>query len=213
MVARWTSLAYTSNRDGTFKIYVMNVRTGEHRRLTQRHAKEWAPAWSPDGKWIAFDSDAPEDILLMAWGRVNLAMPHLQKRIPTVQTLERLTNQGSNWRPGWSPDSQWIAFTATHGDRRTALYIMDCRWEGSVGQQLKQALVSTSSGGTWSLNSKQIACCGSRPSSFILKMAVKAIRRHLIRIRNKRSTKTSTQVGALSSATHPAWSPDGEWIA
>ena len=34
----------------------MDTRTGKHRRLTHRREWEWDPAWSPDGKQIAFVS-------------------------------------------------------------------------------------------------------------------------------------------------------------
>jgi Tol biopolymer transport system component len=46
-----------SNRDGNWEIYAMNSDGSGLRRLTQNAANDGLPAWSPDGKTIAFVSD------------------------------------------------------------------------------------------------------------------------------------------------------------
>ena len=43
----------TGNRD----IWVADLKTGLHTRLTSNPANDWYPVWSPDGKYIAFASD------------------------------------------------------------------------------------------------------------------------------------------------------------
>src|SRR2546425_8525705 len=48
-----TKIAFASNRDGDYTIYVMNADGSNPRRLTAGRA----PAWSPDGKKIAFTVD------------------------------------------------------------------------------------------------------------------------------------------------------------
>jgi Tol biopolymer transport system component len=63
-----TRIAFTSYRDGfgrtcfqecstSGEIYVLDVDSGEARRLTESKANEGSPAWSPDGDFIAFVSD------------------------------------------------------------------------------------------------------------------------------------------------------------
>ncbi len=47
-------LAYVSKRDDDWRIYVIDTRTRERRRLTGLDTSEWTPSWSPDGKWIAY---------------------------------------------------------------------------------------------------------------------------------------------------------------
>ena len=49
-------VAYTSERDGNWDIYVQDLRTGEESRLTRSPARDFAPAFRPDGS-LAFASD------------------------------------------------------------------------------------------------------------------------------------------------------------
>ena len=183
------SVAYQSNHEGTPNIYVMDIRSKDSRRLTNHEGRNLRPAWSPHGKWIAFVSDRAGEHL------------DVYRMDTDGSNVRRLTNRGNNWRPGWSPDSQWIAFTATQ-DRRTALYIMTA--DGKGRKQIKQD-VSTLSGGAWSPNGKQIAFATGNEFEVGVNIYVIDI--------DGNNLRKLTQVGALSSATHPAWSPDGEWIA
>lgn len=75
---------------------------GEIRNLTQSPgAHERSPAWSPDGRWIAFFSDASGDYAL-----------HLvpQDGQGPVRVLP-LRGTGFYANPKWSPDSRRISFT------------------------------------------------------------------------------------------------------
>jgi TolB protein len=51
-------LAFMSNRDGNFDIYVMNANGGDVRRLTDPPGIDSVPSWSPRGERIAFDRNA-----------------------------------------------------------------------------------------------------------------------------------------------------------
>ncbi len=47
-------IAFHSNRDGNSEIYVMNADGTNPTRLTDNPAEDILPAWSPDGRKIAF---------------------------------------------------------------------------------------------------------------------------------------------------------------
>lgn len=69
------------------------------------------PAWSPDGKWIAYFSDRS--------GEYELTLKEYNK--PTEE--KKLTSYGKGYRyqPYWSPDSKKIAFV----DKAMKIYIYD----------------------------------------------------------------------------------------
>ena len=47
-------LAFTSDAGGNYDIYVKRIGSEVHLRRTDDPASDVAPAWSPDGHWIAF---------------------------------------------------------------------------------------------------------------------------------------------------------------
>jgi dipeptidyl aminopeptidase/acylaminoacyl peptidase len=49
-------VAFASDRDGDFEIYVANVFTGKAERFTDNRVDDRNPSWSPDGKWISYRS-------------------------------------------------------------------------------------------------------------------------------------------------------------
>ncbi len=60
------------------------------------------PAWSPDGKWIAFGA-----------GAQIFKMPFDGAQFDTA-AIEQLTFEGRNFFPAWSPDGLWIAYDNTN---------------------------------------------------------------------------------------------------
>jgi tetratricopeptide (TPR) repeat protein len=50
-------IAFMSNRDGTWEIYVMGIDGTGVRRLTNNAANDGLPTWSPDGRTLAFISN------------------------------------------------------------------------------------------------------------------------------------------------------------
>ena len=49
-------VAFSSDRDGDFEIYLTNVSNGEAQRLTDNAVDDRKPAWSADGQWISYQS-------------------------------------------------------------------------------------------------------------------------------------------------------------
>ena len=102
------AIAFDSARAGNSEIYVVNSDGGGLRRLTRNAGPDLAPAWSPDGRRLAFARDG-EIYIVNADGR----------------GLRRLTrNPASDSSPVFSPDGRKIAFT-TRRDGNLEVYVVN----------------------------------------------------------------------------------------
>ena len=93
-------LVFDSNRDGRFHIYKMPVAGGDPIRLTSDTTDDFAPKWSPDGRFIAFHSrranPRTRDVYVMnADGRDIVQV--------STDTLDESY-------PRWSPDGRSLFF-------------------------------------------------------------------------------------------------------
>lgn len=98
-------IAYTQAfSDGTSAIYLMKPDGTDRRCLVDTPGSDLSPAWSPDGRWIAFTggTDSSIGIYLV---RADGTGP---RRLKTVPGLEA--------EPVWSPDGQRIAYNVESGD-------------------------------------------------------------------------------------------------
>jgi len=88
------SIAYSSDHDGSFEIYVRPLTPGAREiQITSDGQQNFEPAWSPDGKLIAYYSRRRGGI----W-----------EAPASGGTAKQLTEFGS--RPAWSPDGLSLAF-------------------------------------------------------------------------------------------------------
>jgi Tol biopolymer transport system component len=95
--AEW--IAFTSNRDGNWELYIGKIDGTEQRRVTfNNFAVDTAPMWSPSGDSIAFQSNRD--------GNWNIYLLNLATGAET-QVTDNLSNEIS---PVFSPDGTKIAF-------------------------------------------------------------------------------------------------------
>ncbi|MCE5309571.1 MAG: winged helix-turn-helix domain-containing protein [Acidobacteriales bacterium] len=91
------SFVYCSNRSGRFEIYRRSVTSASDEiQITNDGKQNIEPAWSPDGRQIAYHSVSQHGIWLVP---------------VSGGTPRRLTSFGS--APAWSPDGQRVAFRST----------------------------------------------------------------------------------------------------
>lgn len=97
---------------GRSDLYIVNLKSSKHRRLTNDRYATFHPQWSPDGKSIAFITDhgpgTDENELL--FGDYDVALYDL-----VSGKIELITELNGNvTSPQWSPDATEIAFVSEH---------------------------------------------------------------------------------------------------
>ncbi len=103
------TIAYVSDRDGNFEIYLQQVSGGPAINLTRDRAADIQPAFSPDGRQIAFVSDRS------GGGDVFVAGPSLPMvggdiwLMPALGGAARRIVGPGNF-PSWSPDGRAIVY-------------------------------------------------------------------------------------------------------
>ncbi|HLY70565.1 MAG TPA: PDZ domain-containing protein [Puia sp.] len=94
------------------EIVTVPAEKGDYRNITNTTAvHEKNPAWSPDGKWIAYFSDASGEYKL-----------DIQSQDGKGEVLSfKLSGSGFYANPSWSPDAKKIAYT----DNARELFLLD----------------------------------------------------------------------------------------
>ncbi len=119
-----TQFAFTWNGEerDNFDVYVRTVNEQQPLRLTTAPERDFSPAWSPDGQWIAYCRSLGAD-------RVGIF-----RRAPLGGREEKLLETSWNLRrPGagivwerllaWSPDSRYLVFPDRAGADDESLYL------------------------------------------------------------------------------------------
>jgi len=103
-----TKIAFSSNRDGNYAIWVMDANGNSPTNVADLELNAYRPVWSPDSKNILFSAQRgkPHDYDQIA----DLYVVRLEDR-----SITRLTNEDelSVWSGSWAPDGWRIAFASS----------------------------------------------------------------------------------------------------
>jgi TolB protein len=171
-------LAATLNKDNDQEIYLLDRQGNIKQRLTNSPGIDISPAFSPDGRQIAFASSRggnPQIYLTSAAGG----------------QARRLTYSGSyNVTPAWSPKGDLIAYAGRTG---SGFQIFVISPQGGSPRQVTQE--GSNESPTWSPDGSFLACSSNRSG----KSAI-----YVVNVKTGAATRVTNMPG---NQTQPAWGP------
>jgi TolB protein len=113
-------IVYTSDREGSPDLFRIKPDGSARERLTDHPGYDDQAAFSPDGTQLAFVSTRDG-----GYARI-FTMELRSRRVKAVTTTSKATGMAGDFRPSWSTDGKWIAFSS---DRGTTMKMGRGRWE------------------------------------------------------------------------------------
>ena len=187
-------IAFSASDGTSIEIYVANANGTGAQKITQAPGLDGTPAWSPDGKRIAFRSqrDFP------GAQQTDLGAYEIYVMLADGSRPTRITNNAAaDFEPSWSPDGKRLAFY-TLRDGNYEIYVMNA--DGSSPKNLtNDPALDTQP--AWSPDGRRIAFSSTRVGVthvFVMNADGSGVR------------QVTTGDGTDANV---AWSPDGKRLA
>ena len=143
-------LAFASNRNGFWDLYLLDLASGEVTQLTDTPNYEGAPSWSPDGSFIAYETYINDNLEIV----IGPADDPLNDAV-------RLSNSpAADYSPAWAPGGRQIAFIS-NGD--VILADLD-KTEDQRFTNLSNTELATETHPVWSPDGKKLAWASASQS-------------------------------------------------
>ena len=203
-------IAFSSDRNGDFEIYVMGVDGGNLQNLSNNPSSDTTPAGAPDGKRIAFMSTRD--------GHVDAihGFPIYDIYVMDADggNQQNLTNNPHyDTSPAWSPDGQRIAFASNmflFDGERAPLRFDICVMNADGGNL--QRLTNNPHGDrdpSWSPDGKRIVFSARREGHVVHNLDLT----YEIYVMDADGQNEQRLTENRKNDWEPSWSPDGQRIA
>jgi len=181
-------IAFSSNRDGQWDLYLWDTGTTRINRLTHTSGYESSPTWSPDSTWLAYTRYLDNNL--------ELFIDQITEDADPIQLTQHLAADHS---PAWSPLGRQIAFVSTRGGR-AQIWLADLDQSGEE----RFDLISPSSDSTakypaWSPDGRYLAWAAVTERGF-----------HRLMVWDSADSNAAPQ--EHGSGDRPVWSQDGRTL-
>lgn len=173
-------LALSISSDGRTDLYLYNISSEKLTQLTNHPAIDTAPDFSPDGRYVVFESDRG--------GGQQIYQLDLEDSTALPKRIS--FGKGRYATPIYSPDGKWIAFTKMN-QGRFSIGIMDA--ESKEEQILTDSYLDE--GPSWAPNSRALAFSRKTKNASLPSI-------HIVDIMSGKTRKLPTPHGA----SDPDWS-------
>jgi TolB protein len=183
-----TKLAYASNQDDYWDLYIYDTITNTTERKTVDLAFQSSPSWSPDDVWLVYESYLGNnlDVYIMA---VDGSQP--PQRLPGSSDMP-------DFSPAWSSDGRYIAFTSWMDGASQDIYVF------SLDTQETFNLTNTPN-----RNEDFAAWYPDADSPNKGLIAYSAMDAGIEKVFVKSIDEPNSQAQVIGVGREPSWSPDG----
>jgi TolB protein len=180
-----TQVAFASNRSGYWDIYLLNLSNGEIQPLTNTPEYDAAPTWSPDGRFLAYETYLGDNLEIVI-------LPLAEPQEPILLS----DHPAADYSPCWSPQGRTLAFVSTRsGQAEVWLADLDKAGEERF-TNLSQTPLAVEAHPLWSPDGSTLAWASLDENGA----------HNLVIYREN-------QANVLGSGDWAAWSPDGSILA
>ncbi len=179
-------LAYASNKDGNWEIYLYDLLANQTTRMTFNREFDANPAWSPDSNWLVYETyqGGTLDVYVLPVTDANAS-------------LEPITLDASaDFSPAWSPTGRDIAFVSWR-DGRQDIYVVSLD-DVSVVRNVTDTVERHEDYPAWSPDGRRLAY--SALDGGIEKVFVRSL------------DSLDAPPEVIGAGRAPSWSPDGRAI-
>lgn len=106
-----TKIAFSSNREGAWDLYILDLISGETRKFTDTKAYDGNPTWSPDGQWLAYESY-----------NINNLDIFIQIVDQTQGPIPLTNHPAADYAPNWSGQGRRISYISTRNGIQEVWY-------------------------------------------------------------------------------------------
>jgi TolB protein len=104
-------IAFSSNRNGPWDIYILDLLTGEIEQFTDTEAYDANPSWSNDDLWLVYETYQINNLEII-----------IQKVDKTQGPIHLTNHPAADHTPDWSPQGRWISFISDRSGQSEVWY-------------------------------------------------------------------------------------------